>query len=130
MSRARARLDLSHGRRARLHRDSANEGTGEVDALAIDHVDAFRREKLLHRATVRHALESAPEVTTERSVRICRALAAAAMLEEKARANPSQAAKLTELARKMRVGAAMLESEMRRGIGRRGGEWPDAAERH
>ncbi len=42
--------------------------------------------------------------------RIAVARARATALEEKARENPSQAPKLTELARKLRVGAQMMEN--------------------
>jgi hypothetical protein len=45
----------------------------------------------------------------ERSTRIARSATTAVLLEEKARENPSWAARLAELARKLRVGAAMLE---------------------
>jgi hypothetical protein len=47
------------------------------------------------------------------AARICRALTKATALEEKARENPEQAPRLIELARKLRVGAAMLEAEVR-----------------
>lgn len=44
------------------------------------------------------------------AARVSRARMLASRLEERARVNPAQAPKLTELARKLRVGASMLEN--------------------
>lgn len=44
------------------------------------------------------------------AARVSRARLLASRFEEKARVNPAQSAKLTEMARKLRVGASLLEN--------------------